>query len=173
MLATSLCKYLRKSINESILWSFWYCSIGTCFLITLKNHRSTYRGVWLSGALFLFAQVLLFFEIFRSETQMFSRQVLQLSSYLHLEFYFLIICYKFFRCSMYTIPPWICRSNILPWSFGRWALYLYSLHIQTFSSSSFQNGTNGMNYLKGRPFFHVATFLATRSGLSLLQQSLA
>jgi hypothetical protein len=51
-------------------------------------------------------------------------------------------------------------------------LYLYIPYIRTFSSSSSRNGTNGMNYLKGRPFFYAATFSATRSGLSLLQQSL-
>ena len=51
-------------------------------------------------------------------------------------------------------------------------LYLYIPYIQALSSSSYQNGTNGMNYLNGQPFFHAASFSATRSGLSLLQQSL-
>ena len=85
----------------------------------------------------------------------------------------LIIWYKLFRCSMYTVLSWICGSSIHPWRFGRWALSLHSLYIQTFFSSSSQNGTNGMNYLKGRPFFFAVTLSATRSGLSLLQQSLA
>ena len=53
-------------------------------------------------------------------------------------------------------------------------LYAHIPYIfKTFFSSSSQNGTNGMNYLKGRPFFFVATFSATPSGLSLLQRSLA
>ena len=47
---------------------FLIMSIGTCFLITLKNHRCIYHGVWLSGALFLFAQVVLFFKIYWSRT---------------------------------------------------------------------------------------------------------
>jgi hypothetical protein len=74
---------------------------------------------------------------------------------------------------MYTVLPWICGSSILPWSFGRWVLYLHSLYIQTFSSSSSQNGINDMNYLKGWLFLYAATLSATRSGLSLLQQPLA
>ena len=51
--------------------------------------------------------------------------------------------------------------------------YQHFLCIETFSSSSSQNGTNGMNYLKGRPFLYAVTLSATRLGLSLLQESLA
>ena len=69
-----------------------------------------------------------FFKIFWSQTYTFFRQVLQLSSYLHLEFYYSHNLTKLFRCSMYTVLPWICGSSILPWSFGRWDLSLHSLY---------------------------------------------
>ena len=51
-------------------------------------------------------------------------------------------------------------------------LDIYVFYFQTLFSSSSRNGTNGMNYLKGQPFFLAASFLATHSGLSLPQQSL-
>ena len=113
-----------------------------------------------------------FFKIFWSQTKRFSRQVLQLSSYLHLEFYnshnsTQAISVLYVHGS--SLDLWKQHSSLVLWYVGFISTFFIS---KPFSSSSSRNGTNGMNYLKGQPFFRAASFSATRSGLSLLQQSL-